>query len=68
MPPPYTRCRVRVVERVLKLALPNLYCWLCIFYGEARLAARAGLSRRPVLLSRARRSRQQFQCSVNAKG
>jgi len=23
---------VRVAERVLKLALPNLYCWLCMFY------------------------------------
>lgn len=23
---------VRVVERVLKLALPNLYAWLCMFY------------------------------------
>lgn len=23
---------VRVLERVLKLALPMLYCWLCIFY------------------------------------
>ncbi|KAF8065886.1 DGAT1C [Scenedesmus sp. PABB004] len=22
----------RVAERVLKLALPNLYCWLCMFY------------------------------------
>ena len=22
----------RIIERVLKLALPNLYAWLCMFY------------------------------------
>ena len=23
---------LRIIERVLKLALPNMYAWLCMFY------------------------------------